>query len=135
MNAGRELDALVAEKVMGWENAGINSHHGTDVWKCGNHLVGGFSTWHEYSFSPSASISDAWKVVDKMHQLGFFWWMASHEGGGMSAHVRRTIDSHTIGNGYHASCMAHSICLAALGALEIPGFTHPSEEHNRRAKL
>lgn len=40
MKAGRELDALIAEKVMGWEK----------VWQ---------------PFFPSTEISDAWKVVEK----------------------------------------------------------------------
>ena len=46
MEPGRELDALVAKKVMGW----------FEVWK---------------PFSPSTDISAAWEVVEKLQ--GTYW--------------------------------------------------------------
>ncbi len=61
MKAGRELDALIAEKVMGWKRGDIY--------------------WHPYQFANpvdltdtpkySTSIADAWLVVEKMDQWSF----------------------------------------------------------------
>jgi hypothetical protein len=59
MPAGRELDVLVAEKVMGWEvrgryfmtPEGIRTHEETSY----------------TGFSPSISISAAWEVVEKFY--------------------------------------------------------------------
>lgn len=66
MKAGRELDALVAEKVMGWTarhevrySEGIPWTYSYWVDKDGKNV----NQWH---FVPSENISDAWKVVEKL---------------------------------------------------------------------
>ena len=75
MKAGRELDALVAEKVMGWSSQADGLY-----WDAGNHrtrlVLGsiiakkrdemGLENAHGFVFAPSTNIADAWEVVRKM---------------------------------------------------------------------
>lgn len=125
MQPGPEMDALVAEKVMGWlphfrntafyvetENEGkVIDHHvcAVDMWR------------------PSTSIADAWKVVDHLRELrqttGGYWlslqqiagrdakWRAGFTFGGMAVrHVP------VYAEGYSAP---EAICKAALLAVQI----------------
>ena len=60
MKAGRELDALIAETVMGWERT-LNRA----VWReitSSEHIVD-VDQWH-----PSTEIADAWLVVEKFRR-------------------------------------------------------------------
>ena len=58
MKAGRELDALIAEKVMGWTSLkGFESA----IWDCGNSPIRTKESW-----LPSTQIADAWLVVEKI---------------------------------------------------------------------
>ena len=63
MNAGRELDALIAEKVMGWRKAGT-------LWitPTGQQLVEYHHEWMPEATPPrySTSIGAAWQVVEKL---------------------------------------------------------------------
>ena len=75
MKAGRELDALIAEKVMGWSSQADGLY-----WDAGNHrtrlVLGsiiakkrdemGLENAHGFVFAPSTNIADAWEVVRKM---------------------------------------------------------------------
>ena len=75
MKAGRELDALIAEKVMGWSSQADGLY-----WDTGNHrtrlVLGsiiakkrkemGLENAQDFVFAPSTNISDAWEVVRKM---------------------------------------------------------------------
>jgi hypothetical protein len=56
--AGRELDARVAEKVMGWEPRGPHPIHGTPV----------FATGRNDTFAPhfSTDIAAAWQAAEKL---------------------------------------------------------------------
>lgn len=119
MNSGRDLDALVAEKVMGWD-------------------VSRDSLWQEVYEQPddfvetskerklrrtlqpySTDIATAWDVVDKMSEKGEWTlngqerlgWTATFYAstGGMDAKVTRVEGT--------AETAAHSICLAALKAV------------------
>jgi len=65
MEAGREMDALVAEKVMGWELRTFKSN-GVDFW----HIPG---TVRCELDAPkfSTDIGAAWEVVEKM--IGEMW--------------------------------------------------------------
>jgi hypothetical protein len=75
MKPGRELDALVAEKVMGWrlEERG----YGATFWVDENGKVKRAAEPCSIDFcscevfSPSTDISDAWEVVEKLRDLGF----------------------------------------------------------------
>lgn len=59
MKAGSELDGLIAEKVMGWKE---DKYRGVMGWLDGH-------IFHS-SFKPSTNIEDAWKVLEKLIQLG-----------------------------------------------------------------
>lgn len=72
MRAGRELDALVAEHVMGWRCEEAASG---DRWI--DPVGGTHWTWTEASmlagicFRPSTRIGNAWQVVGRMRELGW----------------------------------------------------------------
>jgi alkyl hydroperoxide reductase subunit AhpC len=59
MKAGRELDALIAERVMGWK-----------VVYSDEPVVVSASFPYPFPFNPSTDISDAWQVVEKLQSLG-----------------------------------------------------------------
>lgn len=131
MKPGRELDALVAEKVMGWVSVS-KEHH----W---NYVRGYPAGWpDEYSGLPpdgytgddefrrdyrkihaySSSIADAWLVVEKLKEtkgrvsvdwfedtIGYRWHVYVGEGDEQSV----------VG----AETAPHAICLAALKAVGV----------------
>ena len=66
MNPGRELDALVAGKVMGWKRLDLGPINGIR-WKKGNRMIES-----EHPFSYSTDISAAWEVVEKFECLYLF---------------------------------------------------------------
>ena len=100
--AGRELDILVAEKVMGW------------TWD------EGCKSWAEdilprgYSFNPSENIEDAWAVVEKMIEKGFEDFNLDFEG---TWECVFTDYVEAMGRAVSETA-PHVICLAALEALE-----------------
>ena len=118
MEAGRELDALIAEKVMGLTlgPAPMSANFEITCVKLGDH------EWRNISYY-STKIGAAWEVVEKMR--------------GHSDSLRRTFrivaypyhrtyatfdieedsDDWTEANGDHATPLA--ICLAALKAVEV----------------
>ena len=66
MEAGRELDRLVAQKVMGWvwyDGAGTA---GPSYWMDTSGEFGEFA--HLAEFEPSTDIAAAWEVVEKLHE-------------------------------------------------------------------
>lgn len=69
--AGREMDALVAEKVMGWKHVGNwegdDRYHPVDaIWADGDGNTLPPDPWPHYS----TNIAAAWKVVEKMISVG-----------------------------------------------------------------
>jgi len=58
MPAGRELDSLVAQHVMGWEVIGAKLNKDGYI-------------AYSVDFKPSSDIAAAWKVVKKMHERGY----------------------------------------------------------------
>jgi hypothetical protein len=63
----RELDEAVAVKVMGWEVSPVvegSPYHG------GSYVRQG-PMWHRL-FNPSTDIAEAWRVVERMRELGFW---------------------------------------------------------------
>ena len=74
MEAGRELDVLIGEKVMGWKGGGlywINANGAaTELYEdypgyeCGERS--------EDAWSPSTSIAAAWQVVEKLREHGLY---------------------------------------------------------------
>lgn len=106
MIAGRELDALIAEKVMGWKLF-VDNKREVCAWDTGT-SPGGFID--ERNFKPSRDIAAAWQVVEKLDNrfildrtLGQY-------------RVRFTAqDSFEV----TAESAPHAICLAALKAVGV----------------
>lgn len=89
MNAGRDLDALIAEKVMGWHRgkggaiAGPGTGYewpaywhddaGAQQAPCIEDRFAGIVPW-----SPSTNIADAWLVVERMRALGWHCEVGTH---------------------------------------------------------
>lgn len=57
MSAGRELDAEIATRIMGWRPF-------KDEWNDGFHCPDQWRDWQE--FQPSTNIADSWAVVEKI---------------------------------------------------------------------
>jgi len=65
MEAGREMDALIAREVMGWKKIVLGSY-GYWVEEDGS---GAYTTKHQVGdWCPSEDIAAAWQVVEKMRQ-------------------------------------------------------------------
>jgi len=60
--AGRELDALVAERVMGWHR---RKRNGVEVWVVTTDTFDPPVTYPVECWNPSTSIAAAWEVVEK----------------------------------------------------------------------
>jgi hypothetical protein len=93
MNAGRELDALVADKVMGVP------------------LTSGNVCIHDHMPHYSTDIAAAWVVVDKMAAKNWNWMLQPGY-----ATFAMTKDS---GGSAFGSSVQHAICLAALKAIGV----------------
>lgn len=120
MKPGRELDALIAEKVMGWtwDEKSAWSPSGSK-W---SRKVPGKVILDEWGWllHYSTDICAAWEVVEKMSQIGFKFVISNSVIGGLESSEKpwcffgkqgeRVIDivGHTI---------PHAICLAALKAV------------------
>lgn len=66
LEAGREMDALMAERVMGWVRYG-------DHWVTTGHepnALGCTYRWAAMTFAPSTDIAAAWEVVEKLQDHG-----------------------------------------------------------------
>lgn len=97
----REIDRLVAEKIMGWEVrffANIN-------------VIEAYTEYEETviigeDFSPTTDIQDAWLVVEKLEekQIVSLWWI-------MQRIRNKGINS--------AKQIPYHICLAALKAVDV----------------
>lgn len=112
MKPGRELDALVAEKVMGWV---IGSDHIS-------HDGIGFSRQYLDIALPrfSTDIFAAWKVVEKLHSLGFKIGVDAQTNS-YSACVVATLEKgiyKVVANEVKETA-PHAICLAALKAVGV----------------
>jgi hypothetical protein len=123
LNPGRELDALIAEKVMGlrvtWEDS--QEEDGKDdpyiLDDNGNYK------WSSYVPYYSTSIQDAWLVVGKMRELGFYYSVGSIIGspatgvGITELHAAGFGIKHAPFETVQADTAPHAICLAALKAV------------------
>lgn len=76
ISESRELDSLVAEKVMGWtkrgDGYGMHNWWGDD--KCAY-------IQEVARFTPSENISAAWMVVEKMREAGYGATIQAQHGG------------------------------------------------------
>lgn len=113
--SGRDLDAAVAERVMGWflvdrREMGWKPN-GPDVWATGDEENPTFQL-----FTPSTSISAAMEVVEKMRQRGYRWNAQTPRGRGWEIQCYLTT---TRGRGdKFKGLLPEAICRAALAAIE-----------------
>jgi hypothetical protein len=69
MEAGREMDALIAREVMGWSKIVLGSY-GHWVEEDGS---GAYTTKHQVGdWCPSEDIAAAWQVVEKLRERNFY---------------------------------------------------------------
>jgi hypothetical protein len=123
MVAGRELDALVAERVLGWkliDRIEMGWGEGPDVWDCTNGKDADecYSPTRQH-FAPSTDISAAWAVVERMRENGFgptLWSDSQFSMPHWYAHFDPPIGK-TKGIEKQADTAPHAICLAALAAV------------------
>jgi hypothetical protein len=116
LKPGRELDALVAERVMGWSSESRTAWCAQDPrsylriqWKNGQGFERELPRY-------STDIADAWEVVESPH---FDAWMVGRNANG-KWHVWNPYECVVVAYGDtapHAICLA-AICLAALKAVE-----------------
>lgn len=99
----REIDAEVAEKVMGWGHA----HRWSDWTLKGRVMAGN-------SWSPSTDIAAAWEVVEKVRETHEEVSLTCTEKG-YSCYIFKS-ENH-VPEGFTSKTMPMAICLAALKAL------------------
>lgn len=130
MNAGRELDALVAEKVMGWHSKQVplsmfQPHVMVDLWYTAeNELISSTDLINQSVKAGvlphfTTNISDAWRIVEHMRQNKYHiatddrheqdapWW------------CEFATEEYTIGSQATAETFPLAICLAALRAVGV----------------
>lgn len=133
--ADSEIDALVAEKVMGWipKTSGRNSGLFWSPEKGRTQVIFG-SGFHAsrkrigisedlvgdgFVFSPSTSISDAWLVVEKLEKDGMVVEIDSRKAGwAVNFWKQKTMGFNLTMNTMIHKSAPRAICLAALKALE-----------------
>jgi hypothetical protein len=126
MDAGRELDALVAEKVMGWMR--VNSPHkitGANGEPSGLEPIGGGYATFAVVPHYSTDIAAAWQIVEMMERRGYWCQMrtpfqAGDGGDGFWAGFTPHGTSGWNGRPDHwtdATILPLAICLAALRAV------------------
>lgn len=134
MNPGRDLDALIAEKVLGWQE--VNKNHQWN-YRTGRHCYGWPDDYYgalpgqptdvfnaDWRLVPkfSTDIADAWKVVKQLR----LWllplndrWMACQELGPVFFDEDvGVVEGHVTHIGI-AETEAHAICIAALEVVGI----------------
>lgn len=123
MDAGRELDRLVAERVFGYV---VTDGYGDDAdpWKPAAATIGA-GTWYEHRPDSggwrvalprySTDLAAAWQVIDHLIARDYAVTL-SGTGGGWAVTMVAGADGIRVGGaaGPHA---AHGICLAALRAV------------------
>ena len=125
MKAGRELDALIAEKVMGWA-----ATHEDELYIWFNDGVPGppkrfcsdidYYRENPFFWSPSTQIADAWLVVEKLREMGA-WISLGAKDGAFNWDFRGIIREEQDDERRfiaHAATAPLAICLAALKAVE-----------------
>jgi len=123
MNPGPELDALVAEKVMGWSVSEDGTVWRDESLKYPDRLP--LLEWH-----PSTQIGDAWQVVEKVKETtGGALMIISRAKDALVAWApfdaqweetsRNPMTMRVLLSSYvEAPTVPHAICLAALKAVE-----------------
>lgn len=106
MGPGREMDAAVAEQVMGWKRNG-------GFWQRERQIVAPIGSW-----SPSTDIDAAWKVVEKMgetHSVSVEWFGSAYR-----VNMTKRGDSWNWRNNVEHLFAPLAICRAALLSTLMP---------------
>lgn len=118
----RELDAQVAEKVMGWKRDFRLSKSHSEAWRvvAEGDVTGQFI--QPLSWSPSTSIEAAWEVVEKMQDTDRKFQIESSTGcnGKWGAVFSQYHEPFGEAWGW-AETAPEAICLAALKAINLKG--------------
>jgi len=102
---GRELDALVAERVMGWRD--IQFRNATGEWAGYPPDSSGYQTIPYYSTDLAAS----WEVASYLSTRGYTVDVDNWEGGAASVRLRTPVDGE---QGFVGPTPAVAMCRAAL---------------------
>lgn len=127
MKAGRELDALIAEKVMGWKYRGYGNGGGEWTFNGQKMAFGGLNGGSLPHYS--TNIADAWMVVEKMGRWHGFDFMIVMPDPEQTFHLRTyeagwyeaTNDGPERRVVSDADTAPLAICLAALKAVNQEG--------------
>ena len=131
MKPGRELDALVAEKVMGWKpllgpSKEMDEGFKERYWEYArNHALrltpeSSFLPGLEHPVPPySTDIGAVWEVVEKLGLAFELGWLPEDKGFNWDASFGEKRGSEA-GTTTYASTAPHAICLAALKAVRVP---------------
>lgn len=106
---GRELDAAVAERVMGWRTSTISPN----VW----HSEAEHNSFHKDKFRPSGSIEAAMQVVEKMVADGWDVYLMNSDDF-VEGQWECEFSGKPNGATYVRKSLPEAICRAALKALE-----------------
>jgi len=131
MKPGRELDALVAENVMGWKRVRWMDWKQKIADETRTSLT---YSWHDangdmtenaedmddyynptYAWSPSTDIAAAWEVVERLALTFEMGWLPTDKGFSWDASFGEKRGSEE-GTTTYADTAPHAICLAALKA-------------------
>ena len=115
LEAGPELDWLMAGKVMGWKRTTDGAPPGCAYWKDGDGFIcatedpGGNLNWN-----PSRDIAAAWEVVEDRRRWGWTWKMTGMPG---HWHVALYNEEFEFLSEARAAELTVAICRAALLAM------------------
>lgn len=126
MPAGREMDALIATKVMGWK---VDDLTATSPTGSSNSRIPHGDEWLEYY---STDMTTAWLVVEKLMHDGFIWKSNGNEACGnliYSFSFAKNDDGYedyfqTYDSGITENNLPLAICRAALLAVQSASPTH-----------
>lgn len=124
LEAGRELDALVAEKVMGWTLGkphllhGYLMHGSVEI-ECWEGSLKDNVTQTKDSWHPSTDIRWAWEVVEKLKRYGFELGYQFDESGELEWDASFDMERHSEAHCVYAPTAPLAICKAALKAVGV----------------
>lgn len=117
MAAGREVDALVAERVMGLVPCTAESHRsGEAPWSC--HARGDSPDQGGETAHFSTDMDAAWPVVEAMQGRGFVFTLRYRDSGGWRACFMTRPTTENRSPSRVADTAPLAICRAALAAVE-----------------
>lgn len=118
LKPGPELDALVAEKVMGWKRlespSGDYAPWEDDKGKRRNTWVAARSFAGLLEWSPSTDIAAAWEVVEKLNESVLFVTVELKPGSGARALCQIIDISKQLRSIHYGESAPEAICRAAL---------------------